>query len=335
MTKLTQRAMDVLKTLRDFCSWDVSARVRYNDKSETGIQASGVSFSDFDISLAARDSGEFARVKIREKAIFPCEIIAGPQGRVTVGSGVDFRMDELERNQPRTADQSISSAAKWLRVLHSVDPDSYLAVMGLDETKTCMDRMTLPVEIHAELAQGWQAVCNGHIGGWYGTCRTSSKDANGDKVSHDAEAHDGTSWAVVVKRTCDSLDSGLIAQTSNSALTTGGATAHTSHSSSSGSLAASQVIAQYSVPIGAQSSRVQNWGSVKIEFWNSTGGADFYLHVESDSGGSRHPVFQGGALVFDDGRSGLGPYVLIDHDVRKIFIQNGQHGVVNVKVTRN
>ena len=37
-----------------------------------------------------------------------------------------------------------------------------------------------------------------------------------------------------------------------------------------------------------------------------------------------YAVFQGQALVFDDGHSGLGPYILVDRYVRKIFIQNGR-----------
>ena len=63
--------------------------------------------------------------------------------------------------------------------------------------------MAIPVEAEAATAQGWQAVCNGHIGGWYGPCRTSSSDATSDKNSHDNGSHSGTSWAVVVKRTCN------------------------------------------------------------------------------------------------------------------------------------
>jgi len=65
------------------------------------------------------------------------------------------------------------------------------------------ETMPIPVEVDPALAQGWQAICNGHAGGWYGECRTTSKDAKSDKESHDKELHNGESWAVVVKRTCD------------------------------------------------------------------------------------------------------------------------------------
>ena len=97
------------------------------------------------------------------------------------------------------------------------------------------------------------------------------------------------------------------------------------------------VIAQWSVPIGAASSRVQRWGAVQIEFsTNRNEGTDFYLHVEGevDDDSNRYPVFQGQAHIFADGKSGLGPYVLQDNHVRKIFIQNGQNGVVDVVVKR-
>jgi len=53
---------------------------------------------------------------------------------------------------------------------------------------------------------GWQAICNSHIGGWYGTCRENSSEgctqAGEDKRVHDRDNHGGTSNAVVVKRSC-------------------------------------------------------------------------------------------------------------------------------------
>src|SRR5262249_31915174 len=60
-------------------------------------------------------------------------------------------------------------------------------------------------------------------------------------------------------------------------------------------------------------------------------GTDFYLHVEGEYG-NRYRIFQGQAWIFADGHSGYGPYVLKDEHVRKIYIQNGNHAVVEVAV---
>ena len=71
-----------------------------------------------------------------------------------------------------------------------------------DKPDTGDQAMSIPVETDAAVAQGYQAVCNGHLGGWYGTCRTSNSDATTDATNHDNNSHGGTRWAVVVRRTC-------------------------------------------------------------------------------------------------------------------------------------
>jgi hypothetical protein len=63
-------------------------------------------------------------------------------------------------------------------------------------------RMEIDVETDATTAQGWQALCNGHIGGWYGPCRDNSADARRDAADHDRSAHGGDRWATYVRRTC-------------------------------------------------------------------------------------------------------------------------------------
>ena len=60
-------------------------------------------------------------------------------------------------------------------------------------------------------------------------------------------------------------------------------------------------------------------------------GTDFYLNVEGEND-ARYSIWNSQAWIFPDGHSGYGPYVLIDENVRKIFIQNGSHGVVDVVV---
>lgn len=73
--------------------------------------------------------------------------------------------------------------------------------MNNDKCSTFENSMKIPV-VEPNLAQGYQAVCNGHIGGWYGPCRANSSDANSDKTTHDNSSHGGDSWAVVLRRTC-------------------------------------------------------------------------------------------------------------------------------------
>ena len=62
--------------------------------------------------------------------------------------------------------------------------------------------MTIPVVTNPALAQGWQALCNGHFGGWYGQCRTNSADAKADADEHNRTSHGEERWATYVKRSC-------------------------------------------------------------------------------------------------------------------------------------
>jgi hypothetical protein len=92
----------------------------------------------------------------------------------------------------------------------------------------------------------------------------------------------------------------------------------------------------YTVAVGQESLR--KWGRKSMMIFFSTtreGGTDFYLHVEGVTGSyppRRYRIFQGQAHIFASGQGGLGPYVLKDGGVRKIYIQNGQHGTVTVAI---
>ncbi|WP_267377972.1 hypothetical protein [Bacillus sp. GM_Baccil_2] len=63
--------------------------------------------------------------------------------------------------------------------------------------------MTIPIVTERTLAQKYQAICNGHIGGWYGTCYANRSDALTDANNHNTNSHGGDNWATVVRRTCD------------------------------------------------------------------------------------------------------------------------------------
>lgn len=92
---------------------------------------------------------------------------------------------------------------------------------------------------------------------------------------------------------------------------------------------------RYSVPPGGRSTQFPHFGQTTIKFsTNTSGGADFYLHVEKDNP-ERSRLYQGQALIFADGRSGLGPYILSATSIRKIHITNGTHGTVNVDATES
>jgi len=62
--------------------------------------------------------------------------------------------------------------------------------------------MTIPIEMGESFTQGWQAICNGHLGGWYGPCRSDSTSAKADADSHNASSHGGERYATYVKRSC-------------------------------------------------------------------------------------------------------------------------------------
>ena len=64
------------------------------------------------------------------------------------------------------------------------------------------DKFEIPVEVDAAAASNWRAVCNGHIGGWMGPCRTFKSDARSDADVHDREGHGGDDWAVVIRSSC-------------------------------------------------------------------------------------------------------------------------------------
>ncbi|MNO24346.1 hypothetical protein D3C76_141630 [compost metagenome] len=68
------------------------------------------------------------------------------------------------------------------------------------ETMTIPTYPTLETQ---QTAQKWQAICNGHVGGWYGDCENNYSDALTDATDHDKNSHNGEKWATVVKRTCD------------------------------------------------------------------------------------------------------------------------------------
>ena len=88
----------------------------------------------------------------------------------------------------------------------------------------------------------------------------------------------------------------------------------------------------YSVPINSHNTKLYSQNKLMIGFsTNRVEGTDFYLVVE---GGDepRYAIWNSQAWIFPDGHSGYGPYVLIDENVRKIFIQNGSHGVVDIVV---
>ncbi|WPP26255.1 hypothetical protein [Bacillus subtilis] len=72
--------------------------------------------------------------------------------------------------------------------------------MDKKEKKSMMD---IPIITERLSTQKYQAVCNGHIGGWYGTCYENRSDALTDATNHDNSQHGGEHWAVVVRRTCD------------------------------------------------------------------------------------------------------------------------------------
>lgn len=89
----------------------------------------------------------------------------------------------------------------------------------------------------------------------------------------------------------------------------------------------------YTVAVGQESLR--KWGRKSMMICFSTTrveGTDFYLHVEGTTGSSRYRIFQGQAHIFASGQGGLGPYLLKDGGVRKIYIQNGRHGTVTVAI---
>jgi hypothetical protein len=71
---------------RSYVWWDLTARVRYTDESETNIDTSDISYSSYEVRMASRNPSEFAQYKIKQKALFDCEIISGPSGTVRVGS---------------------------------------------------------------------------------------------------------------------------------------------------------------------------------------------------------------------------------------------------------
>ncbi len=64
------------------------------------------------------------------------------------------------------------------------------------------DKFEIPVEADTAAACNWRAVCNGHIGGWMGPCRTFLSDARSDADVHDREGHGGDDWAVVIRSSC-------------------------------------------------------------------------------------------------------------------------------------
>jgi hypothetical protein len=89
----------------------------------------------------------------------------------------------------------------------------------------------------------------------------------------------------------------------------------------------------YSVPLGQQSTKVYAPQTLLITFSTEREeGTDFYLHVEGQDSDGRFPVYDAQAWIFKDGHSGYGPYILVNEHIRKIFIQNGTHGVVEVAV---
>jgi hypothetical protein len=89
----------------------------------------------------------------------------------------------------------------------------------------------------------------------------------------------------------------------------------------------------YTVPIGAYSTKHYQPQKLLMTFTTSRDqGTEFYLHVEGQDTDGRYAVYQGQAWIFPDGHSGYGPYVLVDERVRKIFIQNGENGAVDVVV---
>lgn len=70
--------------------WEnVVAKVKYRDGSEKRIPKtgtlSGTSTSSSDVKLAAKDPSAFLITVVRKEALFPCDIIDGPSGRVTIG----------------------------------------------------------------------------------------------------------------------------------------------------------------------------------------------------------------------------------------------------------
>lgn len=90
---------------RGYVFWYFTARVRYEDKSETNINTSDISFNFDDVQMASHNADEFARYKIKQKAFFHCEVISKPSGTIRIGgtpSGItlskNFTVADLANN---------------------------------------------------------------------------------------------------------------------------------------------------------------------------------------------------------------------------------------------
>jgi hypothetical protein len=106
-----------------------------------------------------------------------------------------------------------------------------------------------------------------------------------------------------------------------------------SSSSSVAPTLTSQVLMDYVVPAGSGRTIVEYLNSVRIEF-STTHSSEvaFTLHVEGEDG-DRYTIYHATAVIFPDGKTGAGPYQLMDRHVRKIHIANCT-GPVRVIVTR-
>lgn len=64
------------------------------------------------------------------------------------------------------------------------------------------DNLQIPIVMPHAKTTNYRAVCNGHVGGWMGECRSSRSDADTDAADHDRQEHSGVKWAVVVTSQC-------------------------------------------------------------------------------------------------------------------------------------
>lgn len=77
---------DISPIDQSFVSWDLGAVVLYGDESKVAVTTKDISYDFPDIGLAVENSKRFTINKIKQKAIFDCEVIEGPFGKVIVGS---------------------------------------------------------------------------------------------------------------------------------------------------------------------------------------------------------------------------------------------------------